>query len=130
MIESDLPARRALADIIFAYRNIQGEAGRPLSYRNFAAALSKVLNPLGASVSHQTIRHWENRIHLPRISLMLEIAHHAPEDWRADLAEDALGVMRPNIYQVSSHIGERALERSLIETGPHKRRYDTYYLQI
>ena len=129
MLETDLPARRAVADIIFAYRNIQGEAGRPLSYRGFAAALSQVLKPLGAGVSHQAIRHWENRIHLPRIFLMLQLALHAPEDWRRDLAEDTLGVMRPNIYRVSSHVGERALERSLVETGPHKRRYDIRYLQ-
>ena len=129
IIDTDLHARRAVSDIIFAYRHVQGPASRPLSYRDFATALTQVLKPMGASISHQAIRHWEHRKHLPRIFLMLQLALHTPDDWRREMAEDILGVMRPNIYQVASPIGQRALDRSLIETGPHKRRYDIIYLQ-
>lgn len=122
--------KRAVADVVFAYRHIIGEPNKPLSFRDFAAQLSDVLSAVNHQVSHQTVKNWEDRTHLPRIYSISALLHQAPNDWRRDFAEDMLAVIRPNLYQPATDIGHRALKRSLTETGPHKLRYDTRYLQI
>ena len=48
-------------------------------------------------------------------------------DWRRDFGEDMLAALRPKLYRPSSYIGRRALERSLIDTGPNKPTFDPYY---
>lgn len=129
MVNTTLPTRRAVADIVFAYRQILGRRGYPMSLREFAAQINDLLAHHNAGVSHQTIKNWEDRVHLPRTYYMIYLALDAPNDWRRDFAEDILSVLRPKLYQPATEIGRRALERSLVDTGPQKRRYDTRYIQ-
>lgn len=129
MVDTTLPARRAVADIVYAYRLILGKRGHPISLRSFAIALNAILISLGEGISHQTVKNWEDRAHLPRTHYMIFIALQSPNDWRRDFAQDILSALRPRLYQPATEIGARALERSLSDTGPHKPRYDDHYLQ-
>ncbi len=129
MIDSTLPTRRAVADIVYAYRCMLGQKGAPMSLRDFAEALNEVLAEFGETVSHQTIKNWEDRVHLPRAYFMTQIALMAPHDWRRDFAEDMLAALRPKLYQPATEIGRAAMERSLVETGPQKPRYDNRWVQ-
>ncbi|MGD8456080.1 MAG: hypothetical protein PVF83_06830 [Anaerolineales bacterium] len=129
MIDHTLPIRRAVADIVYAYRQILGENGHPLSLRDFAVALNQILADLGEGVSYQTIKNWEDRAHLPHLYYMIYISINAPNDWRRDFAVDILSALRPNLYQPVSDIGHWALDRSLTDTGPLKPRYDNRFLR-
>jgi hypothetical protein len=129
MLDHTLPIRRAVADIVYAYRQILGERGALLSLREFAIALNKILVDLGEGVSHQTVKNWEDRAHLPHPHYMIFIALQAPNDWRRDFAQDILSALRPKLYQPATGIGEWALERSLTDTGPLKARYDNRFIQ-
>jgi len=129
MIENTLPIRRAVADIVYAYRQILGENGHPLSLREFAIALNKILVELGEGVSYQTIKNWEDRAHLPHPYYMIYITLQAPNDWRRDFAQDILSALRPKLYEPATDIGQWALERSLTDTGPQKPRFDNRFLQ-
>lgn len=129
MIETTLPARRAVAEIVYAYRQLMGADGAPLSLREFAQALNQALEVFGDSVSHQTIKNWEDRIHLPRTYFMIQIGVQSPNDWRRDFSQDILSALRPDLYQPATEIGRLARERSLIETGPQKPHFDPRWLQ-
>lgn len=129
MVNTTLPTRRAVADVVFAYRQILGRGGYPISLRDFAAQLNELLAGHNTGVSHQTIKNWEDRVHLPRVYYMIYLILDAPNDWRRDFAQDVLSALRPKMYEPATEIGRRALERSLIDTGPQKRRYDNHYLQ-
>jgi hypothetical protein len=120
-----LQARRAVADIVYAYRYLAGEDGKPLSLRAFAEAYNEVLAPFGESVSHQTIKNWEERIHLPRVPFVLMAEMSSPPDWRRDFSQDLLSALRPKLYRPATEIGRSAMERSVVDTGPFKPRYDT-----
>jgi len=65
-------------------------------------------------------------MHIPRVYTLYKIALVA-NGWVSDLAYDLLAAVRPEKYEPATFIGKRALERSLIETGPHKPRYDQHY---
>lgn len=129
MVNTTLPTRRAVADIVFAYRNILGEGSYPLALRHFAAALNQLLAKHNQTISHQTVKNWEDRRHLPRTHRMIYITLDAPNDWRRDFAQDVLSALHPDLYQPATKIGRRARERSLVDTGPQKRRYDNNFLQ-
>lgn len=124
-----LPTRRAVADIVFAYRYLAGDERAPLSLRTFAEQLNEVLAQFEESVSHQTIKNWEDRVHLPRVYSMLQIEMSAPPDWRRDFARDMLAALRPKFYRPVTEIGRSAMERSVIDTGPFKLRYDNRWVQ-
>ncbi|MBN2502504.1 MAG: hypothetical protein JXB38_17110 [Anaerolineales bacterium] len=110
MIETTLPAKRAISEIVHAYRMIQGDDKRPLSLRDFSQALSDILEPYGGSVSHQSVKNWEDRTHLPHHFFMMQIVFHAPMDWRRDFAQDVLAALNPKLYQPATDIGRRAIE--------------------
>jgi hypothetical protein len=129
MVDSTLPSRRAVADIVYAYRQVLGEGGAQLSLRAFARALNEVLAVFGESISHQTVKNWEDRVHLPRTYFMLQLGLEAPNDWRRDFAQDVLSALRPNLYQPATEIGQAARQRSLDDTGPLKLRYDNRWVQ-
>jgi hypothetical protein len=129
MIKSTLPARRAVAEIVYAYRQLMGADGAPLSLREFARALNHALAVFGDSVSHQTIKNWEDRVHLPRTYFMIQVGAQSPNDWRRDFSQDILAALRPELYQPATEIGRLALARSLEETGPQKSRFDNRWLQ-
>jgi len=122
--------KRAVADIVFAYRHVAGDGNKPLSYRDFAASLREILVPQDKNLSHQTIKNWEDRVHLPRAYYVTTLVLHAPNDWRKDFAEDTLAALHPDDYKPSTDIGRRALQRSLMDTGPIKLRYDTSYINL
>ena len=128
-IESTLPARRAVAEIVYAYRQMMGADGAPLSLREFARTLNQALEVFGDSISHQTIKNWEDQVHLPRTYFMIQIGVQSPNDWRRDFSQDILSALRPNMYQPATEIGRLARERSLDETGPQKPRFDNRWLQ-
>lgn len=129
MADTTLPTRRAVADIVFAYRQVLGAGGAQISLREFSRALNEVLAVFGDSISHQTIKNWEDRVHLPRTYFMIQLGLESPNDWRRDFAQDVLAALRPNLYQPATEIGRVALERSLVDTGPQKLRYDNRWLQ-
>jgi hypothetical protein len=124
-----LPTRRAVADIVYAYRYLAGDERAPLSLRTFAEWLNQVLAQYDESVSHQTIKNWEDRVHLPRVYFMIQIEMSAPPDWRRDFARDMLAALRPKFYRQATEIGRTAMERSVIDTGPFKLRYDNRWVQ-
>lgn len=128
-MDPTLPARRAVSDIVYAYRHLMGEDGAPLSLRAFAAELNHVLAEMEDSISHQTIKNWEDRVHLPRVYFMIQVGIMAPHDWRRDFAQDILAALRPNLYQPASEIGRVAMKRSVEDTGPYKPRYDNRWVQ-
>lgn len=109
MIRTTLPTKQAISAIVRAHRALQGEGKRPLSLRDFAAALSEVLSPYGGKVSHQSVKNWEDRVFLPSPFHMMQISMHAPYDWRRDFAEDVLAALQPDLYQPATQIGTQAL---------------------
>ena len=125
-ITDELRAKRAVSDIIFAYRVVYGQPGIPLSYRQLAAELRQAHLPGSKCICHQTLKNWEDRRHLPRPTLLLPLLDHG-RGWQHHFARDLLAAMHPYHYRPASYIGQRAHQRSLAETGPHKRRYDPYY---
>ena len=129
MLDTSLPTRRAVADIVYAYRHILGKNGIPVSLRDFTNELNQILQNFDISISHQTVKNWEDRAHLPRAHYMIYIALQSPNDWRRDFSQDILAALRPNLYKPATQIGEKALERSLIDTGPFKPRYDNRWIQ-
>ena len=116
MIQTTLPTKKAIADIVRNYRKLQGKSrGRDLSLRKFAAALTEVLQAFGGGLSHQTVKNWQDRTHLPSPFYMMLIAFNAPADWRRDFARDILAALRPDIYRPATKIGEQAIARGNLE---------------
>lgn len=122
-----LQTKRAVSDILFAYRQIYGSSGQPLSFRQLADTLNQYIDLDSRQVTHQTLKNWEDRLHLPRPGLIMHLAFNA-SGWQRTFAEDLLAAMRPDLYKPASNIGVRALARSLQDTGPLKPRFDPYYL--
>ena len=125
-----LQARRAVADIVYAYRYLAGENGKPLSLRAFAESYTEILAPFDESISHQTVKNWEERMHLPRVSFIVLAELASPPDWRRDFSRDMLSALRPKLYKPATEIGRIAMERSVIDTGPFKPRYDNRWAQV
>jgi len=115
MIKTTLPAKRAISEIVQAYREMQARKSHPLSLRDFAKALTEVLRPHGGSISHQSVKNWKDCKHLPNPFYMMQIEAHAPLDWRRDFAQDVLGVLCPEQYPPSTYIGELAIEQERSE---------------
>ncbi|TAK13602.1 MAG: hypothetical protein EPO32_04735 [Anaerolineae bacterium] len=126
-MDTDLPRKRAVADIVFAYRQILGEPGRPRSLRDFAADLTNAISPLNGNISHQTIKNWEDRSNLPHRNLLRQL-QVVGRGWVRDFATDMLSAIDPERYDPVTEIGRRARQRSLEETGPFKPRYDKRYI--
>jgi hypothetical protein len=113
MIKTTLPARKAVSEIVRRYRRMLQRRDKPLPLRAFASALSDVVAPFGGGISHQTVKNWEDGLHLPEGFFMMQVAHHAPEDWRRDFAQDILAALRPDIYKPATVLAEQAIENSL-----------------
>jgi transcriptional regulator with XRE-family HTH domain len=84
--------------IVSKYRKQQ-----KLSLRKFAQALTHDLNH-GIEISHQTVKNWEDGVHMPEFSFVLNLALTA-HNWRGDFAFDLLSVLKPEIYQPVTTIG-------------------------
>ena len=125
--DDNLQSKRAVSDIVFAYRMVYGSHDQPLSFRQLAAELNPHISMADRHITHQTLKNWEDRTHLPRPGLLMHLAFNA-SGWQRNLAEDLLAALRPDLYRPSTYIGARALERCLQDTGPLKPRYDPYYL--
>lgn len=123
----DLPTKRAISDLVFAYRHIHGNRQRPLSFRDFAEQCNLGGVNTRFEISYQTVKNWEDRVHLPRMSFLIHLAF-AVEGWQSEFALDAIAMMRPKLFKPTTFIGIRANERSVVETGPLKTRYDGYYI--
>lgn len=124
--DQTIHTRRAVSDIIFAYRQVHSSKPHPLSFRQLSEEINKAIKGKHNTISYQTIKNWEDRMHLPRVYTLYKIALIA-NGWISDLAYDLLAAVRPQRYQPATFIGNRALERSLIDTGPLKPRYDQHY---
>lgn len=124
-----LETRRSVSDIIFAYRQIHSSKPHPLSLRQLAKEINNALQGNHKAITYQTIKNWEDRMHLPRVYTLYTLALTST-GWISDLAHDLLAAVRPERYQPATFIGQRALERSLIDTGPLKPRYDQHYRNV
>jgi hypothetical protein len=124
--DQGITTRRAVSDIIFAYRQVHSSTYHNLSFRQLAAHINEEIRGKHNAISYQTLKNWEDRLHIPRVYTLYRIALIA-NGWVSDLAYDLLSALRPDKYQPATFIGKRALERSLIDTGPLKNRYDQHY---
>lgn len=115
-----------VSDVVYAYRQMQGRGGTPASLRAFSHSLNEVLRPYQMGIVHQTVKNWEDRHSLPEIYILGSLRRHAT-DWRRDFAQDLLAALLPEDIEPATEIGRRARERSLIDTGPHKRRYGKWF---
>ena len=109
IIQTTLPEKKAISEIVAEYRKLQGE-GRMMPLRAFAEELSEVIRDIGLTISHQSIKNWQDRSHLPKTFIILQIKLNSPMDWRRDFAQDILAVLNPDIYQPASLIGVRAIK--------------------
>ncbi len=121
-----LPNKRAISDLVFAYRHIHGHGERPLSYREFAQECNLALRNSPQETTYQSVKNWEDRVHIPRMSFLIPLAFSG-EDWRSEFALDTMAILRPKLYKPATYIGERAMDRSKVDTGPLKARYDPYF---
>lgn len=83
------------AQIVKTYRTEQ-EA----TLRAFADSLSE---RAPQSVTHQTVKNWEDGRHIPSASYLLSLALHH-NDWRRDFAFDGLAALKPDLYQPVTRI--------------------------
>jgi hypothetical protein len=111
MIKTTLPMKRAISAIVKTYRRLQRRRAHPLSFRDFAAALSGVLEPIGGTVSHQTVKNWEDETHIPKAFTMKLLVSHGKNNWQKDFAGDVLAVLHPEEYAPATGIGKEAIER-------------------
>lgn len=65
-----------------------------MSLRTFADELSK---KMPETISHQTIKNWEDGFRVPSYYLILAIALHN-DDWRRQFALEILQVLKPEYY--------------------------------
>lgn len=121
-----LTQKRAVSDIVYAYRQLQGRKGVACSLRDFTKYLNQMLKEEEFDIVHQTVKNWEDRKTLPGMFL-LHVLRSTATDWRRDFAQDLLAALRPDKYHPATAIGLLALKRSQIETGPHKRRYGSWW---
>ncbi|MGH2582171.1 MAG: hypothetical protein ACRDFQ_04675 [Anaerolineales bacterium] len=111
MIKTTLSARLAVSRIVREYRIMAGNSERRASLRSFATTLTEALRFLGRSVSHQSVKNWEDRRYLPDRYLMLRLAEAARYDWRSDFAADILAAIHPEHYEAATEIGRRAIRQ-------------------
>lgn len=112
MIKTTLPAKRAISSIVRTYRSLQRRREHPLSFRDFAAALSEVLEPIGGAISHQSVKNWEDETHLPEAFTMKLLVIHANNNWQKDFAKDILAALHPEEYEPATEAGIRAMENA------------------
>lgn len=78
-----------ITQIVRKYR-VQHDA----SLRSFADMLS---GNAPQSVTHQTVKNWEDGTHLPNYYYLLSLAIHNT-DWRREFALECLAVMKPDYF--------------------------------
>jgi len=92
--------------IVLAYRLQLGRRGRPLSFARFAAGLNDIVEPYGLSISYQSIKNWEDGVHLPDQAFILRLSICAPAgSWQSAFAMDLLAALWPELYQPVSEAG-------------------------
>ena len=109
MLNTAMPAKTAVAQIVDQYRQLRGSAMQPATLRQFATSLSKALEHSGRRISHQSIKNWGDRRYLPDVYVMLQIANEAQHDWRRDFALDILAAVHPENYEPATEIGREAI---------------------
>jgi len=109
MYKTTLPAKTAVAQIVYRYRQQHGPSLQPATLRQFARSLSEVLQLSGRAISHQSIKNWGDRRYLPDVYIMLQLANEASNDWRRDFALDILAAVLPESYEPATQIGRDAL---------------------
>ena len=113
IIKTTLPEKYAVSNIVYQYRLILGEKNHPISLRKLADALNNILNPIGGNISHQSIKNWEDRKHLPNNYWMNQLLINAEASWCKDFAQDILAVLEPENYAPISVIAKNILEDSV-----------------
>ena len=111
-IKTTLPEKYAVSKIVYQYRLILGEKNHPISLRKLADALNNILNPIGGNISHQSIKNWEDRKHLPNNYWMRQLLKNADACWCKDFAQDILAVLEPERYAPISIIAKDILADS------------------
>jgi len=94
--------------IVRAHRLQLGRRGRPLSFARFAAGLSNIVEPYGLSISYQSIKNWEDGVHLPDQAFILRLSICAPAgSWQRAFALDLLAALWPELYKPGGEIKNR-----------------------
>ena len=113
IIKTTLPEKYAVSKIVYQYRLILGEKNHPISLRKLANNLNHILNPIGGNISHQSIKNWEDRRHLPNNYWMRQLLKNADSSWCKDFAQDILAVLEPERYAPISIIAKDILADSV-----------------
>lgn len=92
---------KPIQTIVINYRK-----SRKLSLRAFASAL--VEKTTGESITHQSIKNWEDGTATPNYGFLMMLAMRC-RDWRGDFAFDCLAARNPAIYEPISEIGRQAI---------------------
>lgn len=87
MINKNNDINSAISSIVSRYRGDK-------SLRIFAEELGE---KMPESISHQTIKNWEDGLRRPGYYEMLAIALHN-DDWRRQMALEILQVLKPEFY--------------------------------
>jgi len=85
----------AATRVITKYRMMQGENGKPLSYRKFITEINKQL-PFGISYTHTTLIAWERGKFAIPADLLFTLSKHAT-GWVRDFAVDALAAIDQDV---------------------------------
>lgn len=111
-IKTTIPAKYAISKIVFQYRMILGDRNHPISLRKLSNELNIILNPIGGNVSHQSIKNWEDKKHLPNVYWMIQLLINAKSSWCKDFSQDILSIIQPEKYKPASMIGKNILIES------------------
>ena len=103
--------KQAIANIVHEYRVLLGNHYTPMSLRAFSDALSETLSAVDASISHQTIKNWEDERFTPSKILIHQILQLAPNGWQKDFALDVLGILQMDKYEPVTIIGKEAKQK-------------------
>lgn len=105
-------AKARVQQIVKAYRLKLGIYHQPLSFAKFANELEKSVRSLGIGVSYQSVKNWEDGVHLPDHFFVIQLSIHAPDgSWQNEFAKDVLAAQWPELYEPVSEIGKHALQQ-------------------
>lgn len=83
--------RKAVQFIVREFRRAMGKRTRPMPLREFAKLLSQSVSAAGYTVSHQTVKNWEDGAYFPDMGLVRVMMQYP--SWQGDMAQDVLAIV-------------------------------------